>query len=625
MFMNSLIDFKNKFNVPQAVNRFYLIGLFIFLSNSIFAQENFEIRKINFSGNQTFSAGELLERMALYGTSSFKKKFFSKDPSLFSVEILDSDIERLIRFYQREGFLKAAIQKTNPDIDREKKTIIINIKIIEGEPICVRNVQTNISSKTSVEKDKIQSILKSVLPSLQLDKGKRFRDKLIQSDLVFLSKKFSDTGYPYVQLNYDLNVDQADNKVDLTWNIKSGPECVLGDVEITGNKYVNLTPIRKQLAFKPDDLYQKYLLDKSQQQIYGLGTFHVVTVTALLNENKNKRIPVKIQVREAPRFSTKFGFGYGKEDKFRTFSEFQQLSFLGGARRANLYLKHSGLEPYHVNLKVTQPAFLTPKTTASINPFIRKQKEPGYKVSRMGGSISVLHPIVRHLTSSATYTFERVDLDTNSIALQSISNNENIDLYNKSSITLGLTRDSSNPMFTPTNGMFSAVTFKISGLGLKSDFHYTKFILDLRRYDQIGKTVFAYRLKFGGIKSRDQIAFIPIEDRFFSGGSMSVRGWTRARLGPISEKNIPIGGSSLIESSVELRYPIMGALSGVFFSDFGNVWLDSYHYDFNDLRYSAGFGFRFATPIGPIRFDMARPVADDENNWQFHISIGQAF
>ena len=609
----------------QNLTKSYFLGFFLLLSNLIFAQENYEIKKINFSGNHSFSSSELLERMALFGTSNFQKKVLRKDPSLYSDEILDSDIERLIRFYQREGFLNTGIRKENPEFNREKKTIIINLKINEGEPIRVRNVDTNIISKTTEEEDKIQSIFKSIWPKLQLKTGKRFKDKLMQNDLENISNKLSDTGYPYVQVKYELIVNQSDKNVDVIWKIKSGPECVFSEVEITGNNFVDLSPIREQLTFKKDDLYKKNLLDKSQQQIYGLGTFHVVTVTALLDENQNERIPVKIQVREAPQHSTKFGFGYGKEDKFRTFSEFQQLSFLGGARRANLYVKHSGLEPYHANFKITQPAFLTPKTTASINPFIRKQEEPGYKVNRLGGSISALHPISRNLTSTATYTFEQVDLDTNSIATQRISNNESIDLYNKSSITLGLTRDSSTPMFTPTKGMFSAVTFKISGLGLKSDFHFTKLLFDLRRFDQIGKTVLAYRLKIGGIKSTDQTEFIPIEDRFFSGGSMSVRGWTRSRLGPISEENIPIGGSSIIESSVELRYPIWGALSGVLFSDLGNVWIDSYHYDLNDLHYSAGFGFRFATPIGSIRFDMARPVADKENNWQFHISVGQAF
>ena len=62
----------------------------------------------------------------------------------------------------------------------------------------------------------------------------------------------------------------------------------------------------------------------------------------------------------------------------------------------------------------------------------------------------------------------------------------------------------------------------------------------------------------------------PIEERFFSGGSMSVRGWQRSLLGPKNAENEPIGGNSLLEGSTELRYPIWNIFSGAVFLDFGN-------------------------------------------------------
>ena len=68
-------------------------------------------------------------------------------------------------------------------------------------------------------------------------------------------------------------MDLSNHAVNINWEINTGPKCVFGKIEITGNQYVNLDPIREQLAFKESDLYQKILLDKSQQQIYGLGAY----------------------------------------------------------------------------------------------------------------------------------------------------------------------------------------------------------------------------------------------------------------------------------------------------------------------------------------------------------------
>ena len=132
-------------------------------------------------------------------------------------------------------------------------------------------------------------------------------------------------------------------------------------------------------------------------------------------------------------------------------------------------------------------------------------------------------------------------------------------------------------------------------------------------------------MKFGVIEPQDEDNFVPIEERFFAGGAASVRGWSRSELGPLNSDSKPLGGNSLLEGSLEFRYPIWGLMSGALFGDFGNIWQDSFEHKFNDLRYAAGFGLRFKTPIGPLRLDVARPVFDDDSAMQFYLSVGHAF
>ena len=117
----------------------------------------------------------------------------------------------------------------------------------------------------------------------------------------------------------------------------------------------------------------------------------------------------------------------------------------------------------------------------------------------------------------------------------------------------------------------------------------------------------------------------PLEERFYSGGSNSVRGWGRSMLGPVSSVNKPLGGNSQAEASAELRYPLYKMLHGVVFYDIGNVWSDYLTFPWSELRHAGGAGLRFQTPIGPIRMDLAWPLGEGKRSMQVHVSIGQAF
>jgi outer membrane protein insertion porin family len=116
-----------------------------------------------------------------------------------------------------------------------------------------------------------------------------------------------------------------------------------------------------------------------------------------------------------------------------------------------------------------------------------------------------------------------------------------------------------------------------------------------------------------------------VEERFFAGGSHSVRGWSRSNLGPKDEFGVPVGGNSLLEGSLEFRFDVGRKMKFTLFTDCGNVWTNSFHYRLNDLHYAAGAGLKIKTPIGPAGIDFARPIFDSEDKWQFHFNIGHSF
>ena len=201
-----------------------------------------------------------------------------------------------------------------------------------------------------------------------------------------------------------------------------------------------------------------------------------------------------------------------------------------------------------------------------------------------------------------------------------------VSIYNKSGVEFGLERSAFEPIFEPREGSFSSFVIHYSGLGLNSKYHFLRPTLEYRSYiETVRRLIFAFRFKAGTILSYDSDEFVPYEERFYSGGSSSVRGWGRAHLGPEDKDGQPLGGKSLFEGNLELRYPIYSLLSGVLFMDYGNVWLKELTYKLSDLRYSAGIGLRVSTPIGPVRFDFAVPVFEGAQQMQYFISVGHAF
>jgi outer membrane protein insertion porin family len=185
--------------------------------------------------------------------------------------------------------------------------------------------------------------------------------------------------------------------------------------------------------------------------------------------------------------------------------------------------------------------------------------------------------------------------------------------------------DGSEPRFSPQKGFVALMGFKYNGYIFNSDFNYTRFWLEARQYVKFKSVVFAFRAMGGGIHSGDEHEFVPVEDRFYSGGSTSNRGWQRAALGPLRVSGTPLGGKSVLEMNVEARFPLFWRLDGALFWDQGNVWAQPYTYRMNRLEYSAGAGLRVNTPIGPIRFDVGLPLWSEKRSPQFFLNVGQAF
>lgn len=600
----------------------------LLISLSLFSvaltQENLKINKIRFEGNEAFSNSNLKEQITLVPTSFIKEKIFKKDPVYFTKEYLEDDLLRIKIFYQKEGYLQ--IQLPEPDIIITKKNKLdITFHIKEGSPIEVDKVEYVVDSGYSIEETLPKIELKNIRIQSKLRKEKIFRDEWCLADQELINTQFNNIGYTYAEAKYIIKVDTISNKAKVIWTIDRHRLVRFGPTTVEGNERVPENAILKQLTYDEGDVWSKEAIDLSQKRLYNLGMFRVSSLKTVAQEKHRDTLATSITIKEAPVWTTRFGVGFGKEDRLRVFSEIQRLGTFTNVGRINFYAKHSALEPYNIDFKFTQPALIFPINSMVINPYVQKQNEPGYVLTRNGFNLSFLQNFSDYFNTNITFFFEDVKQDTTDLSLIDLEDLEET-IYTKSGISLGFLLSNADPRLDPINGHSLSLNYKTNGNLFTHQIPFIRTLLEYKKYWGVNYLLtIAFRGKIGFVEPTKGSEYIPPEERFYAGGSRSVRGWARSELGPKDDNGKPLGGRSLLEGSTELRINLNSNLILATFMDFGNVWRPSFTYNLNELKYAAGFGIRYKTPIGPVGIDFARPIFNETKAWQFHFNIGHPF
>lgn len=577
------------------------------------AQE-FRIKGVDFVGNKTLSDSELSGQMNLKPKSGIQKLLFWKKAPDFIPSILEEDLARLKSYYNRNGFLNPEISSIT---DTTGRKVSVTIKISEDGSVYIRSLDLK------VEGDSIaRSISQAALASLPVKRGERFTDAGVFDSEAQLRKAWSDLGYPLAEISHDIKLSADTTECDLLFLINAGKRSFFGEVNVKGDKIIPESFIRRYLVFSEGDLFSQKKLDRTQQDLFATSLFRYVVVTPEKDSITGSEIPVTILLKEMPRWQLETGIGYGTEDRIRLAAQVTRLNFLGGARRLIINAKTSYFQPFSFDIKFIQPGFIIPRLSLVVNPFIRRDREIRYSVDRIGGSVSFPYRLRKGVDAHLTYSIERDRINQ----IRGIELDPSELKHNKSVITAGIRNTSSDDPFYPTKGYRLTADVSYAGIGFSRDVHYYKLNFTLVNYFSPAENlVLATKLSSGVIQAIGTTARTPLEERFFLGGASSLRGWGRHMIPLINEPGYAVGGNTVFEGSVELRFPIYNIINGAVFTDLGNVRPETYRYDPGNMHYDAGVGLRIRTPIGPVRLDFASPVISDGFDFQFFISVGHAF
>jgi outer membrane protein assembly factor BamA len=345
---------------------------------------------------------------------------------------------------------------------------------------------------------------------------------------------------------------------------------------------------------------------------------------------RERHIPIVVEVQEKKKRSLKTGLGYGDEDEFRARLGLRFRNFLGGGRVVDLDTKFSRLE-YRV-----EGTFFNPLLWGSNNDFVYqtgwiRRYLPGFTDKAYFSQVRLERDLPWRIRGYVGYGLEFTrpfNISEETLAL--LSETQTGKLYRASMALLGLRRETMDNVIDPHRGGLLSLGQEFAPDFLGSQIQFLRTIAEIRRYQSLGDTdyILAGRLKFGVIEPIQATGEIPIFRRFFAGGYNSVRGYRLDYLGPRNAAGSPLGGNALVEGSLEARVPVYKELRAVAFLDFGNVYLNARDVDVGQLKYSSGVGLRYHTFIGPIGVDLGfplNPIDPGKDRYRVHFTIGQAF
>jgi outer membrane protein assembly complex protein YaeT len=596
-----------------------------------------EVVDLDFQGNEHFKASEL------------EKVMVTKEPPLippwksggeYNPPTLEADLQRLKKFYFDRGFLDAEVRLGEVREDQDHNTVAIDIVIDEGEPTLIRTL--DIAGTVPPELPPKADLVKA----LALKPGQRLTKEAFDQSKTLLLNRLLSTGYARAEVTPHTKVDPQQHTAAVTFTLQPRQRTTFGDITIKGAKRVRKGAIRRQLKIASGDIYNEKRLTDSVDAIYGMGMFQSVTPRALNPEADGEPLRIEFEVQERKPRTLRLGGGVSTVEGFRVLAAWTHRNIFGGAERLTLSAR---IATFFQNLEqqLSTPFFVAPRTTLTQTFFVRNQAEitfppfnlikdalavvdpqPNFDLLTVGGGVSVNHRFTAPVSAAVGVEVSWNDfsnIDTASLDEDELDNvQDNILFIQFTEVQY----DTRNSPLDPTRGVFLRGRLDHSNSAVLSDVSFIKAVVEGRHYLRLWDAVIlATRLEIGGIEPYGGFDDVPFNVRFFAGGPGSVRGFKLNRLGPLDEDGDPIGGKSLIEGSVELRFPVYGPVGAVLFVDFGNVFRDSFTYKLDELRYAVGPGIRYETPIGPLRVDVGF-IVDRRQNEDFgrvEFSIGQAF
>lgn len=580
------------------------------------------LRSINFLGNEAFSDRELRDVM-VSKQSRWWRLFSSNDN--YDPNRLDYDREQLRKFYTNRGYYDFRIVSAVSELAPDDGAFLMTLTMEEGDQYNFGEI------KVVTEDDRLNAeFLKRILP---IRSGQLYESDKIENAVEALTFAAGSAGYAFVEINPTYSANDETNTVDVTFNVQEGQRVYIDRINVIGNTRTIDPVIRRELMLTEGDAFNRALMERSRNNLRGLGFFKEVEIEETRGGADDRSI-LNVTVEEQPTGELSVGAGFSSVDSFVVNLGISERNFRGRGQNVVARVEWGSLRQ-QVDFRFTEPKFLGRDLRAGFDLFHSRydlSEYSSYDYRSTGGGLRLTYPLNAYTLLSTRYFLKADEIIVpfnycGDAGQGSAALCDQLGSYVNSSAGYTLFFDMRNDPVRPTRGWTGSLRQDLAGIG--GDVNYLKTEADATLYWGVRPNWTVSVQGQVGYVSGWSGDSIRINDRFFKGGN-TFRGFETAGMGPRDLlTNDSLGGNFYAIGTVELTLPNglpeQYGIRTSLFADVGTIGVLDDRYLLNNegqrnqsivddlaLRASAGLSVHWRSPMGPIRFDFAKVLAKED-------------
>jgi outer membrane protein insertion porin family len=580
---------------------------------------------INIIGNKAFSESTLLKEFEQ--TTSGWFTFFTKDDQ-YSKQKLGGDLEKLRSYYTNRGYLDFNIESTQVSITPEKDKIYITIVVNEGEVYKISDIK--FAGELKISEAEMRSLL-------LFKPGEVFSRQKVVDSIKAITDRLGNDGYSFSNVNPVPERDAAAKTASFTMFVDPGRRVYVRRINVQGNSRTRDEVIRREMRQLEAGWYSIDKINRSKERLERTGFFEEVTVDTPSVPGSNDQVDLNVTVKERNTGSLQFGVGYGSgPDRLTVSASVSQANIFGTGNQLSFRINNSQVSRAY-EVSYLNPYWTVDGISRGFDFYERELNTADlntgdFRSRAAGAGLRFGVPVTEFDTVNFGLGWERTR-----ISLDEFSPSRYFDYvgsFGTASDTvrgsIGYSRDTRDSIYFPNRGFLLEIGLEAGLPG--GDLKYYRGQARAQYLRPIwGPIVASVNAELGWAEGYGGKP-LPFFKNFYAGGVDSVRGYQSGTIGPRDINGEYIGGNKRLVGNVELLFPLPGVKAEKsvrlsVFTDFGYVWSEDQRLLLGDLRRSAGIAVSWFSPVGPLKFSLAKPFGSKPTDRleRFQFLLGKVF
>lgn len=585
-----------------------------------------EVERLSFVGNRDFSDRRLRQILQTKQAGILHGLIQS---DTYVPEKLELDKQLLRDFYLSRGYIDVQVLDASGDLSRERNAGFATYTIREGRSFRIGQVSVA-SAVEGVDAADFQR-------AMRMRSGITYSPSVIDNNVTRMEDLALKKGLNFIRVDPRITRNDADGTLDVQFVLTRGERIFVERIDIEGNTTTLDQVIRRQFRTVEGDPFNPREIKQAAERIRALGFFKNANVDAKPGSAPDQ-VVVNVDVEEQPTGSLTFGASYGASSGFGLNIALSESNFLGRGQGLNVSIG-TATDSIDSGVTFSEPAFLGRDVKFSFSANYRTQEydETNYNTQAISVSPSLEFPLAENSRLQLRYkVFQdrvyNVDAASSAVLVAEEAFGDPIG----SSLGYTYSYDTRGKSLTPGAGLVLRFGQDFAGVG--GEVNYVSTNVQALAERKILKEEVTIRAIFegGAVMSYGDYT-TRITDRYT--GSGKIRGFERSGLGPrdlTATNQDALGGNYFAVARFEAEFPLglptEYGIKGGAFLDVGSVWgldnnLGGAVDDSMHIRSAIGLSLFWDTPIGPLRFNFAKPLSkqDYDKEQAFDLQISTQF